>query len=57
MNDKELRKKNIDVDEMTAIWMPKDWHKIIKERATEEGYPIYKYLMMLSNNHKIYNEK
>jgi predicted DNA binding CopG/RHH family protein len=60
MNEKEIRKMQMNEEEketMKAIWFPKEWHKVIKERAEEEGYPIYKYIMMLSNNKNIFNEK
>jgi LDH2 family malate/lactate/ureidoglycolate dehydrogenase len=55
--DKEILKKKIDVDEMKAVWFPNDWHKIILERAKEEGVPVYKYVMMLSNNYQILNNE
>lgn len=55
--EKELLKKKIEVEKMSAIWFPDDWHKVIKGRAEEEGLPIYKYLMMLSNNHQILQEE
>jgi len=57
MNDKEFRIKKINTEDMKAIWFPSDWQEIINKRAEEEGYPVYKYIMMLSNNHKIASEK
>jgi len=50
---KEILTKQIDEKSMTAIWIPKDWHKVVKKRAEKEGLPIYKYVMMLSNNYQI----
>ena len=53
MDDENILNKTIVHEEMKAIWFPSDWHKVIVERAKKERYPIYKYLMMLSNNYEI----
>jgi LDH2 family malate/lactate/ureidoglycolate dehydrogenase len=52
-NKKVLGKR----EDMRAIWFPGDWQRIIVKRAKEEGMDIYKYVMMLSNNHKIYMDR
>ena len=57
MNEKEINEKVIDKSEMKAVWFPKEWHAVIAQRAKDERYPIYKYIMMLSNNKNIFNEK
>ncbi len=49
----EILTKKIDTETMSAIWFPEDWKKKIADRAKKEGLPIYKYLMMLSNNYQI----
>lgn len=54
--EKQFRKKKITVDDMKAIWFPSDWQEVIMKRAEEEGLPAYKYVMMLSNNHKIHGK-
>ena len=56
--DKKILVKNISDGEMRPVWFPVDWQEVIKKRAEKEGLPIYKYLMMLSNNYSIVqNEK
>jgi hypothetical protein len=53
----ELLTKKIDESDMRAVWFPRDWQKIIVRRAKAENLPIYKYLMMLSNNHQILKDE
>lgn len=55
---KNILVKSISAGPMKPIWFPVDWQEVIKKRAEKEGLPIYKYLMMLSNNYQIVqNEK
>lgn len=51
--DKKLEVKNINEGAVRPVWFPVDWQEVIKKRAAKEGLPIYKYLMMLSNNYNI----
>ena len=50
---KEILTKSINTETMMAIWFPRDWQKVIVKRAKKENMPIYKYVMMLSNNYEI----
>jgi hypothetical protein len=50
---KKILVKNISDGAVRPVWFPTDWQELIKKRAEKEGLPIYKYLMMLSNNHQI----
>lgn len=50
---KKIEVKNISEGAVRPVWFPVDWQEVIKKRAIKEGLPIYKYLMMLSNNHNI----
>lgn len=56
-NLKEILTKNISAKSMTPIWFPKDWQKVIVRRAEKEGLPVYKYVMMLSNNSQILKDE
>ena len=51
MQLREILKKEVKVEDRSAIWFPSDWHAIVKGRAEKQGLPIYKYLMWLSDKH------
>ena len=48
----KLNRKSIVITEMKAVWFPTDWQQIIVKRAKKAKMPIYKYLMLSSQNYE-----
>ena len=53
MNEKKLKAIKLDEKTMRAVWLPPEYHQIIRERAVKEKLPIYKYLILISNGYEL----
>ena len=49
----KIKSDKLDEKTMRGVWLPPEYHQIIRERAVKAKLPIYKYLIMLSNAYEL----
>ena len=52
-----MKEENLEIDTRVVVWVPPELKKQLKVASAKEGLSMWRYIAMLHNNRKIYNEK